>query len=75
MSNELYLAIMYFIFFIIFAIITTKILLALNFEKMFNQGKIIEIRVAFIFSVLIISYLMTKCLIEFAENILVIING
>lgn len=75
MSNDLYLNIMFFLIFILMMIITTKVLLALNFEKMFKQGKVTEIRVAFIITTIVISYLVSKCVVELSESIINIVNN
>lgn len=75
MSNDLYLNIMFFLCFIIFIIINTKILLALNFEKIFKQGRVTEIRVAFIIVVIVISYLCSKCVVDLSESVINIINN
>ena len=74
MSNDLYLNIMFFLIFIIMAIITTKVLLALNFEKMFKQGRVTEIRVAFVIVTIVVSYLASKCFVDLAESLINILN-
>lgn len=75
MNNDLYLSIMFFLLFIVFLIISTKILLALNFEKLFKQGKVAEIRVGFVIAAIVISYLCSKCLVELSESVINIINN
>ena len=66
---------MFFLIFILMVIITTKILLALNFEKMFKQGHVTEIRVAFVIVTIVISYLCSKCIVDLSECIINIVNN
>lgn len=64
---ETYLDIMYLVIFLIMILISTKVLLASNYEKLFKQGKIIEIRVAFFIGVIVISFIVTSAIIKFSE--------
>lgn len=50
-------------------IISTKIILASNYEKLFKQGKIVEIRVAFFIMVITISFITTMALVKTSEVI------
>ncbi len=52
-----YLNIIYLVVFLTMIIISTKIILASNYEKLFKQGKIVEIRVAFFIMVITISFI------------------
>ncbi len=64
---DTYLDIMYLVIFLIMILISTKVLLASNYEKLFKQGKITEIRVAFFIGVIVISFLVTSAIIKFSE--------
>ncbi|MGM9899631.1 MAG: DUF1146 family protein [Bacilli bacterium] len=64
-----YLDILYVIFFFACLVFSFIVLLASNFEKNFKQGKIVEIRIAYAFASVIISYLFTKAFIELLERI------
>ena len=64
-----YLNIIYLVVFLTMIIISTKIILASNYEKLFKQGKIVEIRVAFFIMVIMISFLTTMALVKTSEVI------
>lgn len=64
---DTYLDIMYLVIFLIMILISTKVLLASNYEKLFKQGKITEIRVAFFIGIIVISFLVTSAIIKFSE--------
>lgn len=66
---EHYLDIIYLIIFLGMIIISIKVLMATNYEKLFKQGKITEIRVAFFIGVIVISFLVTSALVKFSEVI------
>ena len=59
-----YLNIIYLVVFLTMIIISTKIILASNYEKLFKQGKIVEIRVAFFIMVITISFITTMALVK-----------
>lgn len=67
MSN--YLNIIYLVVFLTMIVVTTKILLASNYEKMFKQGKIVEIRVAFFIIIIVISFITTMAIVKTSEVI------
>lgn len=60
---------LYFGFFVIGFILFLKILLSSNFEKLFKQGKIAEIRMAYFVTSLILSFLFASSLTKFLETI------
>ena len=64
-----YLNIIYLVVFLTMIIISTKIILASNYEKLFKQGKIVEIRVAFVIMVITISFITTMALVKTSEVI------
>lgn len=64
-----YLNIIYLVVFLTMIIISTKIILASNYEKLFKQGKIVEIRVAFFKMVITISFITTMALVKTSEVI------
>ncbi|MCI6716836.1 MAG: hypothetical protein SOZ32_00965 [Bacilli bacterium] len=64
-----YLNIIYLVVFLTMIIISTKIILASNYEKLFKQGKIVEIRVAFFIMVITISFITTMALVKTSEVI------
>ncbi len=64
-----YLNIIYLVVFLTMIIISTKIILASNYEKLFKQGKIVEIRIAFFIMVITISFLTTMALVKTSEVI------
>ena len=64
-----YLNIIYLVVFLTMIIISTKIILASNYEKLFKQGKIVEIRVAFFIIVITISFITTMALVKTSEVI------
>ena len=64
-----YLNIIYLVVFLTMIIISTKIILASNYEKLFKQGKIVEIRVAFFIMVITTSFITTMALVKTSEVI------
>lgn len=64
-----YLNIIYLVVFLTMIIISTKIILASNYEKLFKQGKIVEIRIAFFIMIITISFLTTMALVKTSEVI------
>ena len=64
-----YLNIIYLVVFLTMIIISTKIILASNYEKLFKQGKIVEIRVAFFIMVITISFITTMARVKTSEVI------
>lgn len=60
---------LYFGFFVIGFILFLKILLSSNFEKLFKQGKIAEIRMAYFVASLILSFLFASSLTKILETI------
>lgn len=64
-----YLNIIYLVVFLTMIIISTKIILASNYEKLFKQGKIVEIRIAFFIIVIVISFITTMALVKTSEVI------
>jgi len=64
-----YINILYVIFFFMMLIVSFLILLASNFEKLFKQGRVTEIRIAYVIASIIISYLTTSALVALIENI------
>ena len=64
-----YLNIIYLVVFLTMIIISTKIILASNYEKLVKQGKIVEIRVAFFIMVITISFITTMALVKTSEVI------
>ena len=64
-----YLNIIYLVVFLTMIIISTKIILASNYEKLFKQCKIVEIRVAFFLMVRTISFITTMALVKTSEVI------
>lgn len=64
-----YLNIIYLVVFLTMIIISTKIILASNYEKLFKQGKIVEIRIAFFIMVITISFITTMALVKTSEVI------
>lgn len=71
---EHYLDIIYLIIFLGMIIISVKVLMATNYEKLFKQGKITEIRVFFFICVIVISFLVTSAFVKFSEVIYNLIN-
>lgn len=71
---EHYLDIVYLVIFLGMIIISVKVLMATNYEKLFKQGKITEIRVAFFIGVIVISFLVTSAIVKFSEVIYNLIN-
>lgn len=63
-----YIDLLYIIFFFMMLIISFLILLASNFEKLFKQGKIVEIRIAYVIMSIIISYLVSEAFIALIER-------
>lgn len=57
-------SLLYFITFIVFVYIAFTILKATNFEKLFKQGKIFEIKVAYTFVSFILAYLITELIFK-----------
>lgn len=64
-----YINILYIFFFMAGIALSFKILLASNFEKLFKQGKILEIRIGYFVVSIIMSFLLTKSVIELIERI------
>jgi uncharacterized membrane protein YwzB len=60
---------LYFGFFLISFILILKILLSSNFEKLFKQGKILEIRFAYAIVTFILSFLFSSSLTKLLETI------
>ncbi len=69
-----YLDVLYVIFFFAILVISFILLLASNFERLFKQGKITEIRIGYAVVSVIISYLFTKAFIELMERIFNILH-
>ena len=61
--------ILYVIIFVLMMVVSFLLLLASNFEKLFKQGKITEIRIAYVIASIIISYLVTSAFITLVERI------
>lgn len=61
--------ILYFVFFLISALLFLKLLMATNLEKIFKQGKIFEIRMAYLFLSFILGFLFASSLIKLMETI------
>lgn len=66
--------IIYFISFLIFFVISLKILMETNIYKVFKQGKIVEIRLFYILLSLIMSTILSFGLTKFINVIYEIIN-
>lgn len=64
---SIYFDILYVIVFLTMIVISTKVLLASHLDKCFKQGKIIEIRFAYVIVSVIISYIVTKAVVEITE--------
>lgn len=64
-----YLNVLYVIVFFAMFVISMFLLIASNFEKMFKQGKITEIRISYVIASFIISFLFTRGFIEIIERI------
>jgi uncharacterized membrane protein YwzB len=60
---------LYFAFFLIGFILILKILLSSNFEKLFKQGKILEIRMSYMVVTFILSFLFASSLTKLLETI------
>jgi len=58
----------YLIVFLISIPVTWFILLASNLEKCFKQGRILEIRIAYILLTLIFSHLLASCISTFVSG-------
>ncbi len=61
--------ILYVIIFFLMMVVSFLLLLASNFEKLFKQGKITEIRIAYVIASIIISFLVTSAFITLVERI------
>ena len=68
-----YLNIVYLIVFLTMIVVTMKLLMSTNFEKLFKQGKINEIRVAYFVVSIIASFLSAKAVVRFSEVIYMIL--
>lgn len=68
-----YLNIVYLIVFLTMIVVTMKLLMSTNFEKLFKQGKINEIRVAYFVVSIIASFLSAKAVVTFIEVIYMIL--
>ena len=60
---------LYFGFFLIGFILILKLLLSSNLEKLFKQGKVLEIRISYIVVTFILSFLFASSLTKFLETI------
>ena len=72
MILERYTAALFIIFMIGFIPITFKILLAIDINQLFKQGRIFEIRMAYIGLSLIFSYLLASSIVAIVERMMVI---
>ena len=68
------LNITFFVSFLGMLIISSKIMLDINFEKIFKQGKIGSIRAFFFITIFIISSLAAICMKELVEVFYSILN-
>lgn len=68
------LTIIYFVSFLCFFIVSLKILMETNIQKIFKQGKILEIRLFYLLISIIMSTIISIGLIKFIECITEIIN-
>jgi uncharacterized membrane protein YwzB len=66
---DLYLDILYLIVFFTMVVVSMKLLMSSNFEKLFKQGKINEIRVGYFVAAIIISFLSAKSVVTITEVI------
>lgn len=66
---DLYLDILYLIVFFTMVVVSMKLLMSSNFEKLFKQGKINEIRVGYFVAAIIISFLSAKAVVTITEVI------
>lgn len=66
---ERYAAVLFILFFLALIPITFKVLMALEVNLLFKQGKVMEIRVAYIGLSIIFSYLVSKGIVEVIERL------
>lgn len=64
---ELVFDILYFAFFLIGFVISLKLLIASNLEKLFKQGRIAEIRLTYVILSLIIGFLFASSIVKITE--------
>ncbi len=64
---ELIINILYFAFFLIGTLICLKLLLASNLEKVFKQGKVFEIRIAYLILAFIGGFLFASSIVKLIE--------
>lgn len=66
---DLTLNILYFVFFLISALIFLKLLMSSNIEKFFKQGKIFEIRLMTLFLSFILAFLFSSSIVKLIETV------
>ena len=66
---DLTLNILYFVFFLVSALIFLKLLMSSNIEKFFKQGKIFEIRLMTLFLSFILAFLFSSSIVKLIETV------
>jgi uncharacterized membrane protein YwzB len=66
---ERYTAVLFIVFFLAFIPITFKVLMALEINLLFKQGKVMEIRLAYIGLSLILSYFLSSSIVGVIERL------
>jgi len=67
-----YIAVLFIVFFLGFIPLIFKVLVAMEIHLLFKQGKVMEIRLAYIAITLIISYLLASSITGILERLVTI---